>query len=170
MHSFIPQFIATLGGNCKYTKLNKVLMTINISSDLWCLQFGKCDSLAVLCSAEPQWWHWSHQEWGELDCQYIYVGSSLGALVSRSVLSTDLYNYWNPDMTQWHMTRYSNIVYMSESWIVLRPVVNNYIPLSAVTFPIIGKKWSLVALAIPFIGGWFLLCFAKSLAMLLIGR
>ena len=48
--------------------------------------------------------------------------------------------------------------------------VSNSIPLAAVTFPIIGKKWSLVALAIPFIGGWLLLCFAQSVAMLLIGR
>ena len=42
--------------------------------------------------------------------------------------------------------------------------------MSAVTFPIIGKKWSLVALAVPFIGGWLLLFFAQNVAMLLIGR
>ena len=37
-------------------------------------------------------------------------------------------------------------------------------------FSFIGKKWSLVAVCIPFIGGWLLLVFAQNSAMFLIGR
>ena len=41
---------------------------------------------------------------------------------------------------------------------------------AAFAFNFIGKKWSLVGLSIPFIGGWLLLVFATNSAMLLIGR
>jgi len=40
----------------------------------------------------------------------------------------------------------------------------------AFAFPIIGKKWSLIGLVFPFIGGWVLLLTASNYAMLLIGR
>ena len=41
---------------------------------------------------------------------------------------------------------------------------------AAVTFPRIGKKWSLIALSLPFVAGWLLLCFASNYSMLLAGR
>ena len=42
---------------------------------------------------------------------------------------------------------------------------------SAAAFQFIGKKWTLMVVSVPFIGGWVLLTFAKEdAAMLLIGR
>jgi predicted MFS family arabinose efflux permease len=40
----------------------------------------------------------------------------------------------------------------------------------AFSFPAIGKKWTLIALSVPFIGGWVVLVFANSYGMLLAGR
>jgi predicted MFS family arabinose efflux permease len=40
----------------------------------------------------------------------------------------------------------------------------------AFSFPTIGKKWTLIALSVPFIGGWVVLVFANSYGMLLAGR
>merc|ERR1712123_356081 len=34
--------------------------------------------------------------------------------------------------------------------------------IAAFSFPTIGKKWSLIALSVPFIGGWIILVFAKN--------
>jgi hypothetical protein len=42
--------------------------------------------------------------------------------------------------------------------------------ISAFSFPTIGKKWTLIALSVPFIGGWIVLLFANSYGMLLAGR
>ena len=42
--------------------------------------------------------------------------------------------------------------------------------ISAISFKIIGKKWSLIALSLPFISGWILLCLASSPLTFIIGR
>ena len=41
---------------------------------------------------------------------------------------------------------------------------------SALAFQFAGKKWTLVAVSFPFIGGWLLLVLAENTAMLLLGR
>ena len=40
----------------------------------------------------------------------------------------------------------------------------------AFAFPVIGKKWSLIGLVFPFIGGWVILLLSSNYAMLLVGR
>ena len=45
-----------------------------------------------------------------------------------------------------------------------------YLIFSAFAFPIIGKKWSLIGLVFPFIGGWIILLLASNYGMLLAGR
>merc|ERR1719341_584445 len=43
--------------------------------------------------------------------------------------------------------------------------------IASVAFQFIGKKWTLIVVSVPFIGGWVLLTLAKEdAAMLLIGR
>ena len=41
---------------------------------------------------------------------------------------------------------------------------------AALSFPTIGKKWTLIVLSIPFIAGWLALVFANSYSLLLAGR
>ena len=40
----------------------------------------------------------------------------------------------------------------------------------AFAFPVIGKKWSLIGLVFPFIGGWVILLLSSNYAMLLVCR
>ena len=46
----------------------------------------------------------------------------------------------------------------------------NNISFSALLFPKIGKKWTLISLSVPFIAGWLLLFFAHNVVMILVGR
>jgi len=105
MHSFIPQFIATLGATFGAFSLGNVIA--------W-------PSNAIQKSQAP----------------------------------TDISNYG------------------SESWIVSIFMIGAaLVPwVASGAFSFIGKKWSLVSLAIPFIGGWLMLVFAENTALLLVGR
>ena len=60
----------------------------------------------------------------------------------------------------------------AEAWVVSMFMIGAAcVPwVAAVAFQLIGKKWTLIAVSVPFIAGWLLLLLAKNSAMLLVGR
>jgi len=94
------------------------------------------------------------------------VGATLGAFAFGNVLS------WPSNAFQEsHLPK--DIDYGSyESWIVSIFMVGAaFVPwVASAAFAFIGKKYLMVSLAIPFIGGWVMLFFAKNALFLLIGR
>ena len=121
MHSFVPQFVATLGGKKK------------------------------------RHWHLFH----------LYFPATFGAFALGNVIA------WTANSLQdTQIPADLGDLGSAEAWVVSMFMIGAAcVPwVAAVAFQLIGKKWTLIAVSVPFIAGWLLLLLAKNSAMLLVGR
>jgi len=94
------------------------------------------------------------------------LGATFGAFSLGNVIA------WPSNAIQKSQAPSDIANYGAESWIVSIFMIGAaLVPwVASGAFSFIGKKWSLVSLAIPFIGGWLMLVFAENTALLLVGR
>jgi len=95
------------------------------------------------------------------------IGATLGAFALGNVISwpaTSLLQISNEGEMALSTEQESNVVSISMIGSAVVPIF------AALSFPTIGKKWTLIVLSIPFIAGWLALVFANSYSLLLAGR
>jgi len=95
------------------------------------------------------------------------LGATLGAFALGNVIAwpaTAIYQIGDEAVISLSTEQESQVVAISMIGSAVVPI------LAAFSFPTIGKKWTLIALSVPFIGGWVVLLFANSYGMLLAGR
>lgn len=91
------------------------------------------------------------------------LGACIGAFSQGSVV------VWSSNALQ-HIPE--EILGNSKEWVVSIFMIGaGLVPwFATLAFEYFGKKWTLVAVSFPFIGGWLLLLLARNTAMLLLGR